>query len=162
MITDNYPTRKENEGRFMLRRESVTYGEAPENYERDGFVIIKDFFSSGSIKQCLAANPSGLATMDPITGTTRSVAGIHNQLPFSDIASDSELVSGIRSILGSDIYIHQSRINYKLGGGSNGWHWHSDFETWHSQDGMPGMNCLTAMIPLTENNECNGSLMVIP
>jgi len=43
-----------------------------------------------------------------------------------------------------------------------GWYWHSEFETWHAQDGMPDMRCLSAMIPLTRNTECNGSLMVLP
>ncbi|HBP75798.1 MAG TPA: ectoine hydroxylase, partial [Alcanivorax sp.] len=40
--------------------------------------------------------------------------------------------------------------------------WHSDFETWHSEDGMPRMRAISASIMLTDNNEFNGPLMLIP
>jgi ectoine hydroxylase len=69
---------------------------------------------------------------------------------------------GIRDdILGGPSYIHQSRVNYKRGMESNGWKWHSDFETWHYQDGMPAMSCFSAMIPLDDNTHVNGPLMVL-
>ncbi len=43
-----------------------------------------------------------------------------------------------------------------------GFNWHSDFETWHSEDGMPRMRCLSCSIVMTDNNEFNGPLMLIP
>lgn len=54
-----------------------------------------------------------------------------------------------RQILGSEVYIHQSRVNYKPGYGGTGFYWHSDFETWHSEDGMPRMRALSVSIALT-------------
>lgn len=65
-------------------------------------------------------------------------------------------------LLDSDVYIRQSRINYKPGFTGTGFNWHSDFETWHSEDGMPRMRCFSMSILLTENNEFNGPLMLIP
>jgi ectoine hydroxylase len=44
----------------------------------------------------------------------------------------------------------------------DGFWWHSDFETWHAEDGMPGMRCLSASITLTDNYPHNGPLMVVP
>ena len=87
---------------------------------------------------------------------------MHHVEPFRFLSSYAPLVELVTEILGPQIYIHQSRLNFKEGLTGSGWAWHSDFETWHAQDGMPGTRCLSAMIPLTENNECNGSLMVIP
>lgn len=60
------------------------------------------------------------------------------------------------------MYIHQSRINLKPGFTGKEFYWHSDFETWHMEDGMPRMRALSCSIALTENNEFNGPLMLIP
>ncbi len=66
-----------------------------------------------------------------------------------------------RQLLGSDIYITQSRINIKPAFTGKSFPWHSDFETWHIEDGMPRMRAVTAWIMLNENNEYNGPLYVI-
>src|SRR5699024_12245631 len=68
----------------------------------------------------------------------RSIFNIHrtNEI-FKKIANDPRLVDRARQILGSDVYIHQSRINYKPGFVGKEFSWHSDFETWHAEDGMP-------------------------
>ena len=58
--------------------------------------------------------------------------------------------------------MHQSRINYKAGKDANGWNWHSDFETWHAKDGMPDMDCFTALIAVDDNTIENGCIMFIP
>jgi len=67
------------------------------------------------------------------------------------VLSNEDLISIAKSILNSDVYIHQSRINYKAGKDANGWNIHSDFETWHSKDGMPQMDCFTAVVAINEN-----------
>src|SRR3546814_10424765 len=41
-------------------------------------------------------------------------------------------------------------------------YWHSDFETWHVEDGMPRMRALSMSVLLAENTPHNGPLMVIP
>src|SRR5690606_5167561 len=41
-------------------------------------------------------------------------------------------------------------------------YWHSDFETWHVEDGMPSMRALSMSIALTENYSTNGPLLLIP
>lgn len=68
----------------------------------------------------------------------------------------------VRQLLGSDVYIHQSRINDKFGLRGSGFDWHSDFETWHAEDGIPLMRAISVSIMLTDNNEFNGPLMLIP
>ncbi len=60
------------------------------------------------------------------------------------------------------MYIHQSRINYKSGFRGREFYWHSDFETWHVEDGLPAMRTLSCSVSLTPNTEHNGPLMVIP
>ncbi|ABK71218.1 ectoine hydroxylase [Mycolicibacterium smegmatis] len=67
-----------------------------------------------------------------------------------------------RQLLGSDVYIHQARINMMPGFTGTGFYWHSDFETWHAEDGMPAIRAVSCSIALTRNYPYNGSLMVIP
>uniref|UniRef100_UPI00403FEDEE phytanoyl-CoA dioxygenase family protein n=1 Tax=Streptomyces sp. DSM 41540 TaxID=3448657 RepID=UPI00403FEDEE len=66
-----------------------------------------------------------------------------------------------RQILGSDVYVHQSRINVKPGFGASGFYWHSDFETWHAEDGLPNMRAVSVSIALTENLDTNGGVMIM-
>jgi ectoine hydroxylase len=81
---------------------------------------------------------------------------------FGRLASDARLVNIARQILGDEVYIHQSRLNLKPGFLGKEFYWHSDFETWHVEDGMPRMRAVSCTILLTENNEFNGPLMLIP
>jgi ectoine hydroxylase len=163
-MTDNYPTRKEATGRFIIRKEPTSYSQYFPLYNQYGYGLLKGYFSKREIEECQLSchSAKGLVTNEPGQQVIRSVTGVHLNEPFKSLATHDSLVSLIRRMLGSEIYIHQSRINYKEAISGSGWAWHSDFETWHAQDGMPTMRCLTAMIPLTENTNCNGSLMVIP
>ncbi|CAN5638117.1 ectoine hydroxylase [soil metagenome] len=67
-----------------------------------------------------------------------------------------------RQLLGGDVYLHQARINVMPGFTGTGFYWHSDFETWHAEDGMPSMRAVSCSIALTENFPYNGALMVMP
>jgi ectoine hydroxylase len=73
-----------------------------------------------------------------------------------------KVVAIARQLLGSDVYIHQSRINYKGGFRGKEFYWHSDFETWHVEDGVPAMRMVSCSISLTPNTPHNGPLMIIP
>ena len=67
-----------------------------------------------------------------------------------------------RQLLGGDVYLHQARINLMPVFTGTGFYWHSDFGTWHAEDGMPAMRAVSCSISLTDNFSYNGSLMVMP
>ncbi|KUI27906.1 ectoine hydroxylase [Mycobacterium sp. GA-2829] len=81
---------------------------------------------------------------------------------IAEVISLDTVLPVARQILGSDVYIHQARINVMPGFTGTGFYWHSDFETWHAEDGMPAMRAVSCSIALTENYPYNGSLMVMP
>ena len=81
---------------------------------------------------------------------------------IAELAADPRIVEPVSQILGSEVYVHQSRVNLKPGFTGKDFYWHSDFETWHAEDGMPRMRALSVSVSLTENHEWNGSLMVVP
>ena len=93
----------------------------------------------------------------------RSIFAVHeNNECFRELAASPRLLAIIEQILGSEVYIHQSRINFKPGFKGKEFYWHSDFETWHAEDGMPRMRALSCSIALEDNTLFNGALMVIP
>lgn len=173
---DNYPSRvSAGSGyKFLPRIEPASYGGpgylTPEQltaYSDNGFLVLDGFFRAqlpylSDAADDLFNSPPESAIIEPNSGMVRSVFAVHSTPSFRVASYDERLLSIARQIVGDTPYMHQSRINYKAPLGSTGWMWHSDFETWHTEDGMPGMRCFTAMIPLTDNVSMNGPLMVIP
>ncbi len=75
---------------------------------------------------------------------------------------DERLTEWSRYILGEEIYVRQSRFNYEPGFEGQSFDWHSDFETWHVEDGMPRMRALSMSVALVDNQTTDGPVMAIP
>lgn len=175
-MKDYYETRKSYGTRFIYRQDAVAAKQPDcftevelEFYRANGYLIKRDFFDISMITEALHAATAITEegehiriNREPTGKRIRSALQVHMDSPFSTILADESLHDIARGITGGDWYVHQSRINYKSGLGTNGWNWHSDFETWHSQDGMPAMRAFSAMIPLQANTPENGCLMVVP
>jgi len=147
--------------------------EALSRYERDGFLWFEGFFSQERMEPFFdelkemaedkSLMDSKQVIKDPNSGELRSVFAMHEiSERFQRLTRDPRILGMVRQLLGSEVYIHQSRINDKFGFQGSGFDWHSDFETWHSEDGMPRMRAVSASLMLTDNNEFNGPLMLIP
>lgn len=163
-MKDIYETRTRAKSKIIKRKCPVIYTDSPDmdSYIENGYLKIEGFFDPDLIKNLFVKSREILNTpcyknYEPGSEKIRSVLSIYDS--FSEVIND-KLKELINKIIGP-AYIHQSRINYK-NGISNGWSWHSDFETWHAQDGMEKMICCSAMIPLEENTENNGCLKIIP
>ncbi|MEO3977066.1 ectoine hydroxylase [Streptomyces sp. CAU 1734] len=180
--TDLYPTRGAEEV-VTPRRDPVVWSApgAPGpftrtdllGFERDGFATVEEMITDDEVAlhraemERLIADPRVRADersiVEPASGEVRSVFEVHRLSPvFAALVRDERLVGRARQILGSDVYVHQSRINVKPGFGASGFYWHSDFETWHAEDGLPNMRTVSVSIALTENRETNGGLMIMP
>lgn len=142
-------------------------------YERDGFLVLPDVFDQAEIAGLVARSAvlrGGSTNLEPETviiepgsGEVRSIFRIHGQdALFGRLAADERLVRIAEFILDDGVYIHQSRLNYKPGFDGREFYWHSDFETWHVEDGMPRMRALSMSVLLSENTSLNGPLMLIP
>jgi ectoine hydroxylase len=96
-------------------------------------------------------------------GDVRSIFAIHRTSKvFAKVSRDPRLLDLVMAILGDDVYVHQSRINYKPAFCGREFFWHSDFETWHAEDGMQRMRAVSVSILLTRSYATNGPLMLIP
>ncbi|RDH78085.1 ectoine hydroxylase [Mycolicibacterium moriokaense] len=109
------------------------------------------------------ADPDDPRIIREPSGGVRSIFQPHL---FSDLLAEVITLDTVlpvaRQLLGSDVYLHQARINMMPGFTGSGFYWHSDFETWHAEDGMPSIRAVSCSIALTENYPFNGPLMVMP
>ncbi|MFD3436264.1 ectoine hydroxylase [Streptomyces sp. NPDC058685] len=180
--TDLYPTR--GVGEVVTPRQDPVVWSPPgtggpigqndlTGFERDGFLTVEDLISDDEVAlyraelDRLIADPAVRADersiIEPTSQDVRSVFEVHKLSEiFASLVRDERVVGRARQILGSDVYVHQSRINVKPGFGASGFYWHSDFETWHAEDGLPNMRTVSVSIALTENRDTNGGLMIMP
>jgi ectoine hydroxylase len=177
---DPYHSRAEARWTFGPRLDPVIWGDrngllSPHelaSYEERGFLIKPAMFEQGEVLALAAeaermANAADHARDDVITEpaahAVRSLFRVHRESEtVARLAAGQRLAGVARQILGSDVYLHQSRINFKPAFEGKAFPWHSDFETWHIEDGMPRMRALSASVLLTDNTEHNGPLLVIP
>ncbi|WP_019545557.1 ectoine hydroxylase [Streptomyces sulphureus] len=142
-------------------------------FERDGFLAVDQLLTPDEVAECgrelgrLTSDPEIRADersiVEPKSDEIRSVFEVHKiSEVFAKLVRDPRVLDRARQILGSDVYVHQSRINLKPGFGASGFYWHSDFETWHAEDGLPNMRTVSVSIALTENYDTNGGLMIMP
>ena len=182
-MTDHYPSRVEAQPQWLERKDPVVHStwhsESPlsreqhDAFDRDGFLVLQNVFEAGEISALqaemnrLRGMPSSIDAetiiAEPASGALRSIFAIHRQSALiGRLASDERLVSIAKHILGDEVYIHQSRLNYKPGFDGKEFYWHSDFETWHTEDGMPRMRAISMSVQLVDNFEFNGPLMLMP
>ncbi|MEO5619867.1 MAG: ectoine hydroxylase [Cypionkella sp.] len=182
LTADDYPTRLTTEA-WSERKDPVVWSkwtpEAPltqkhvQSFADNGFLVLKDLFSKAEIaalKAVSGALRSGQTPVDaedkitePGSDAIRTVFRLdrHNAL-FDRLARDSRIAGIVRHLLADDLYLHQSRLNYKPGFTGKEFYWHSDFETWHAEDGMPRMRAISASVLLSDNDALNGPLMLMP
>lgn len=179
---DRYPSRVEPVPRFLERKDPTVYGKPEDGplsanqltaYGAEGVLAFPGFFSPAEIApairelETLRANPRVRslpeAVIEPDSDVLRSIFAVHvHDDVLRALCHHPQVVAIARQLLGSEVYMHQSRVNYKPGFSGREFYWHSDFETWHVEDGMPAMRAVSCSISLTENFEHNGPLMVIP
>ena len=179
--SDAYPTRLREAAPMFTRPDPVVWGERPgpftpdqiASYDAKGFHIEPGLLSPAQVQSCwseferLAADPA-LADDETVvrergTDAVRSIFAVHRHSRVIDaLARTPRILDRARQILGSEVYIHQSRINAMPGLIGTGFGWHSDFETWHAEDGLPTPRTVSLSIAMTDNFAFNGGLMLMP
>ena len=181
---DLYPTRRSEEVIFE-RLDPVVFGTGEpvgkdslnlqqlEFYTQNGYLVIPNVFSPEEVDRLVAAYQA-LATspdlqgkeelvLEPNSNAPRSIFSLHHYSEvFDQLSKQRRILDKVKQILNSEVYIHHSRINIKRPLNGKSFPWHSDFETWHAEDGLPRCRILSAWVMLSENNAFNGPLYVIP
>ncbi|MDH2328112.1 ectoine hydroxylase [Cereibacter sp. SYSU M97828] len=178
---DDYPTRLPQE-RWLERSDPTVWQSWTENapltrqqaefFDANGYLVLEGMFSdaevallqkeSASLRTGGGIAPENVIT-EPGSDEVRTVFRLDEQNAlFARLAADERVAGKVRFLLDDDLYLHQSRLNYKPGFTGKEFYWHSDFETWHAEDGMPRMRAVSASVLLTDNSPLNGPLMLIP
>ncbi|MET7991848.1 ectoine hydroxylase [Amycolatopsis sp. NPDC005232] len=179
---DRYPTRIGGEPALLRRevpavwpgrlREPFTPAELAAHAER-GYSIVPSSVTEEELDllraeldrlcadETLAADER--VVREKASGAVRSIFEVHRMSPLiARLVRDPRVLDRARQLLGSEVYVHQSRINCMPGFRGKGFYWHSDFETWHAEDGMPVPRAVSLSLALTDNHPFNGGLMVMP
>jgi ectoine hydroxylase len=177
---DPYASRFGGGSEIVRREDPVRWGDRPgplspaevDAYEANGFVVLRGVLSPAEAAGLLddahrvaeaAPRNADHVILEPGGAAVRSVFRVHrDRAVFARLCADPRTAGAARQLLGDDVYVHQSRINFKPAFVGEPFSWHSDFETWHVEDGMPRMRALSMSVLLTENTEHNGPLLVIP
>ncbi|GIX30436.1 MAG: ectoine hydroxylase [Porticoccaceae bacterium] len=179
---DLYPTRTGGPERILPRREPVVWeGLAPPqpwrlspdqvaSYAERGYLVFPGLLEDlveplwreiERLARTLGTRPERIAEPD-----SDELRTLFDPDRFSDlidaVSRDPRILHPVRQLLGSEVHLMQSRVNVKPALVGKAFPWHSDFETWHCEDGLPAMRTLTAWIMLTENHAFNGPLYVLP
>ena len=183
MTTDLYPSRCAPRPTLLARKDPVLHGGwragAPlslgqaEHFDARGYLVFDTLFDEDEVTHLqgetgrLLGDPTALdpetVIREPGGEEVRSIFRIHAQSQvMARLAADARLAGLARFLLDDEVYLHQTRLNYKPGFQGREFYWHSDFETWHVEDGMPRMRALSVSVLLAENTPNNGPLMVIP
>ncbi|WLR50248.1 ectoine hydroxylase [Bacillus tianshenii] len=184
MAKDLYPSRIGQDAKIMKRKDPVIhhnskFSDGPlkqkqlDFYEDNGYLLFDKLFTDEEVALMkkeldkMIEENREKDTVDvirePGSNEVRSIFEVHKNSEFFKLLSKNErLVRVAQQLLGDDVYIEQSRINFKPGFKGKEFYWHSDFETWHVEDGMPNMRAVSCSIILTDNYEYNGPLMLIP
>ena len=182
---DLYPSRFGKNTQYLPRQDPVIHGDSAQragtglsaeqlaDFEKNGFLILDAVYTESEVA-ALRSESSELLTdvttknlkeviCEPNSGAVRSVFRAHKlSQPIEEVTNDHRLTRIAQGLLGDAVYIHQTRVNFKPGFKGTEFYWHSDFETWHVEDGMPRMRALSMSITLTENHADNGPLLLIP
>jgi ectoine hydroxylase len=144
-----------------------------DQYKEEGYLFFPDFLAKDDpalLAACVENRQLLLSSSDrksfiaeENSSLVRSVFDAHRlNDAFGKVALHPFFVSVARQILGSDIYIHQTHVNYKQAFFGEHYFWHQDYAYWRNEDGMPSMRTLGVILFLTDVRPENGPLMFIP
>ena len=179
---DRYPTRVQGEPSLIERTDPTVWSTGVAGpidpatlaaHDAKGYSIYDGLLSPGEVQayweELVRLSSSERLKADERTivekqsGEVRSIFEVHKiSSLIAELVRDPRVLDRARQVLGSEVYIHQSRVNYMPGFKGTGFYWHSDFETWHAEDGMPLPRAVSMSIALTDNFPFNGGLMVMP
>ncbi|MCO5946116.1 phytanoyl-CoA dioxygenase family protein [Mucilaginibacter flavidus] len=142
-----------------------------EQYNRDGYIILKDFCSPAEIDKLYstalddnAMRNNALDLNDQSGKKTRlSLWFTPGNDVFGYLTRSEKVVGTVKQLLGGDspvCHFHSKLMQKepKVGGA---WEWHQDYGYWYKNQFMFPDELISIMVALTEANKQNGCLQVI-
>lgn len=136
-------------------------------YREKGWIVLPSVLDDTEVDVLNAAVAAVTALEGPEVaresdGTPHVVYGMHlldDRLRV--LTRHPVLLNAAEQLLGSKVFVHQSRVNVKQIDGSIV-KWHQDFGTYHRVDGLPKPTGIMIGVFLDDINACNAPVLGIP
>ncbi len=142
-----------------------------ERFREDGFLFFEGLFSKDEVRVLESAAAEILGSARPSTyvdasgDAIRMLKGMHlYNDTIGRLARHVRLVRPCEQLLGSGIYVHQTRLVPKEGlksAPSSGFPWHQDYSTFFRTDGMRAPRAIITSVFFDDVTACNAPLMTI-
>jgi len=143
------------------------------HYDEYGYIVLPSLFSPEEIEllrreaDVLATDKRGHPDANTYekNGRIRAAWAMEIDSAAYDAACrDPRVLGPVMQLLGSDVYLLQSRLNFKVAFEGDLFQWHQDYASWE-QDGVPDgdhRKTLSVLIMLDDTDEHNGPLRFVP
>ncbi|WP_374569137.1 phytanoyl-CoA dioxygenase family protein [Ideonella sp.] len=139
-------------------------------YEDRGYLIVPECLSARAVDNLRAeseqaardlADPGRVTEGDGVT--VRGLHGVHLRSELMNkLCSHPKLLAMAKQLLGTDVYVHQFKLNVKAAFVGDIWEWHQDMTFYHREDEVPEPAFLTMAVLLDDSTDFNGPLLMIP
>lgn len=147
---------------------SVLSPEQRSAFDRDGFVLVKEFFDSEEANLLQAAITQDPAIRDHFYNrgdaeglSTKMATWNHpGDSVYGYAARSHKMVDTMEDLLGGEVYHYHSKITAKEPREGGAWEWHQDYGYWYN-NGCLFPLMASAMIALDQCTKDNGCLQVL-
>ncbi len=138
-------------------------------YHRDGYVIVRQFFSREEVDLLYR-----IATEDDLIAKKSydrtDASGLRTKLAlwysldesiYSKFTRSARIVEAVEQILGGPAAHYHSKLMQKEPRSGGAWEWHQDYGYWYKNNGFLFPDMLSVITSLTPANKENGCLQMI-
>jgi hypothetical protein len=139
------------------------------DYHRDGFLVVKDFFSSAEI-DLLYQTATDESVVDHAFDlndqegkkTKLTLWFTAGDDPFGLMSRCKRMIDSVQSLLGEGEVCHfHSKVMQKEPRVGGAWEWHQDYGYWYKNGFLFPEAMISVMVALTDANKANGCLQVL-
>ena len=139
-----------------------------ELYQRDGYVIIREFFSPGEVGLLLETYKNdklikeSAINVDDNSGLNTKLTLWYNSGDdiYGAFSRSERVVDGLEMILGDKPALYHTKFMQKEPKVGGAWEWHQDYGYWYD-NGFLFPEMLSVMVAVTRANRENGCLQVL-
>jgi ectoine hydroxylase-related dioxygenase (phytanoyl-CoA dioxygenase family) len=139
------------------------------DYHQDGFLVVKDFFSSAEIDllyqtatdETVVNNAFDLNDQDG-KKTKLTLWFTAGDDPFGLMSRCKRMIESVQALLGDGEVCHfHSKVMQKEPKVGGAWEWHQDYGYWYKNGFLFPEAMISVMVALTDANKANGCLQVL-
>ncbi len=138
------------------------------NYQRDGYVMVRNLFSKEEVNRLIEEVESGARVSQTTRGSLdqsgkAAKLAIWHELGddiWASASTNQRIVNNVRILMGQEISFFHGKVMLKEAKSGGAWEWHQDYGYWYNQ-GFFYPHMISAFVALDEATVENGCLNVL-